>query len=132
MAIQKQQIVDPIWASPSWPDHLPGAAEMRLAYGDIADELVVLFDTSLHGDAVFIWVATPDFDYAAIKVEMETAEVIGVMVYPLRAFAVKLHPSWSEAADAIPPSHIAEHVVKEIFALYQRYGIEPVFDDRSS
>lgn len=110
--------------NPTWPDRLPDASTMRLVYGKFADELVVHFVDERHRFPVYVPIATPDYDYAAVEVDGRTGEIIGVMVYPLAAYAVKWHPAWRAAAKPNPDLSVAARIVSDIKDLFDRYGIE--------
>ena len=123
MAIAKPELTDQVWETPVWPQTIPGADGLRPVYGPDADELVVLFEEDCGRDAYFDFIATPDVDYAAVKVDMISGQVIGVMVYPLAAWAVKLHAAWSGAVVPDPPPDAARRIVLDIKQLYDRYGL---------
>jgi hypothetical protein len=110
--------VDPIW-----PEPIPGSANLRLAYGVDADELVVHFTNVSPESAIVEFIATPEADYAAVKVDPATGEVTGVLVYPLAALAVARHPAWRPALSPSPPALIAGRIVNDIKRLYDRYGL---------
>ena len=75
---------------------------------------------------IFDSIATPgEVDYAAIKIDMGSAAVIGVLVYPLAAWAVERHPEWREATAPNPPPDVARRIVLDIKELYDRYGRTP-------
>jgi hypothetical protein len=123
--------LDPsVYDNPIWPDRLPRTNALRLLYGEFADELVVLFDEKRHQDPVYVLIATPDYDYAAIKVDGATGEVVGVMVYPLAAYAVERHPAWQAATEPNPDPAVAARIVSDIKDLFDRYGIETGSDER--
>jgi hypothetical protein len=97
---------------------------MRLLYGKIADELVVHIVDERYRFPVYVLIATPDYDYAAVEVDGLTGEVIGVMVYPLAAYAVERHPAWHAAAKPHPDPSVAARIVRDIKGHFDRYGIE--------
>ena len=123
MAIQRSHVVGPERPNPVWPDRLSDPATMRLIYGEFADELVVLFDDRVYRDAFYAWVTTPENDYAAVKIDGSSGRVIGVMVYPLAAYAVTLHPAWTAATTPDPQPSVAERIVADIKQLFDRFGI---------
>jgi hypothetical protein len=85
----------------------------------------VLFEEGRGREGYFDFIATPDRDYAAIKIDMDSGAVIGVLVYPLAAWAVKRHPAWRNALSPDPPPEIARRIVLDIQELYDRYGRTP-------
>ena len=126
MAVARPEQVDQVWENPIWPETIPRADCLRLVYGDFADELVVLFEEGRGRDAYFDFIATPgDVDYAAIKIDTISGYVIGVMVYPLAAWAVDVHPAWRDAMEPDPPPEIRRRIVLDIKQLYDRYGRLP-------
>lgn len=106
-----------------WPEPLPRVPDLILHYGVDADELVVLFRGKSQDTAIVEFIATPDDDYAAIKVNAYTGEVVGVLVYPLEALAIKRHPHWSRVLEPNPSPATAEHIVTDIRALFDRFGL---------
>jgi hypothetical protein len=120
-----------IYDHPIWPDRLPDASSLRLIYNDYADELVVLFDEFRHFQPAFVLIADADYDYAAVKVDGRTGKVVGVMVYPLNAYAIKRHPTWRAATKPNPDSSVATRIVNDIKDLFDRYGIETGADERN-
>lgn len=131
MATQHTQIAQCVYDNPIWPDRLPDAKALRLLYGDRADEMVVLFDKKRHQDPAYVLIATPEYDYAAVKVDGVSGEVVGVMVYPLAAYAVERHPEWQAATKPNPDPAVAAHIVSDIKALFDRYGVEPGSSDQN-
>jgi hypothetical protein len=123
MAIAKPAQVDHVWDKPVWPPTIPSAERLRLLYGSDADELVVLFAEGRGRDGYFDFIATPNLDYAAIKVAMDSGMIIGVMVYPLAAWAIERHPAWRGALLPNPPAEIARRIVLDIKDLHSRYGL---------
>jgi hypothetical protein len=99
-----------------------------LVYGSFADELVVLFEEGLGREGYFDFIATPDLDDAAIKIDMASGAVIGVLVYPLAAWAVERHPSWRNTLAPKPPPEIARRIVLDIKELCDRYGLNSASD----
>jgi hypothetical protein len=124
LAVQQTHVDPSVYDHPIWPDRLPGADSLRLIYGDYADELVVLFDDIRRFRPAYVLIATPDYDYAAVKVDGMTGNVVGVLVYPLAAYAVKLHPEWRAATKPHPDPSVAARIVSDIKDLFDRYGIE--------
>ena len=119
----------PPWANPIWPDQLPDPTSLRLLYGSVADELVVLFENA-RGQAAYVdFIDTPDVTYAGVKVDMHSGAVIGVHVYPLAALAVELHPAWRRALMPDPSPRIANRIVTDIKQLFERYGTGREDDD---
>ena len=86
--------------------------------------MVVLFDTVHHFGPAYVFIDTPDYDYAAVTVDGATGEVVGVLVYPLAAYAVKRHPAWHKATQPNPDLSVTARIVRDIKDLYDRYGIE--------
>ena len=111
--------------SPIWPRALPDANRLHPAYGRFADEFVVLFGEDRHLEGYFDVIATPSLEYAAIKIDTMAGEVIGVLVYPLAAWAVKVHPAWRQAMAPYPSPAVARRIVLDIKDLYDRYGRTP-------
>jgi hypothetical protein len=130
MAVSKSDLEFSVYDDPHWPDRLPEAKTLRLIYGAEADEMVVLFDNDRHHWPAFVFVDTPDYDYAAIKVDGATGDVVGVMVYPLAAYAVEKHPEWRAATKPNPGPTVAARIVSDIKDLFDRYGIETGPDER--
>jgi hypothetical protein len=130
MAVSKSDLEFSVYDDPHWPDRLPEAKTLRLVYGAEADEMVVLFDSDHHHWPAFVFVDTPDYDYAAVKVDGATGDVVGVMVYPLAAYAVEKHPEWREATKPNPDPMVAARIVSDIKDLFDRYGIETGPDER--
>lgn len=128
MATQRTRVDPSVYDNPLWPERLPDARALRLVYGFDADEMVVLFDDVLHTNPAFVYVDTPDYEYAWLKVDGVTGDVIGIMVYPLVAHAVEFHPHWRAAALPNPSPEVAERIVRDIKALYDRYGIPDDLD----
>lgn len=126
MAIAELELVGQVWDNPVWPEAIPSADRLRLVYGDFVDESVVLFEDARGRDAYCDFIATPDdVDDAAIKIDMGTGAVIGVMVYPLAALAVDVHPAWRGAMEPNPPPEVRRRIVIDIKELYDRYGRLP-------
>lgn len=125
MVIARPELTPPPWANPIWPDPLPKSRDLRVLYGAVADELVVLFDDVQRPPGIFDFIDTPDETYAAIKIDMQTGAVIGVLVYPLTALAVRLHPDWRAAGKPNPSPDIANRIVMDIRRLYDQYGPLP-------
>lgn len=126
MAIAKPEQVRHAWDTPLWPESVPIADHPRMVYGGFVDELAVLFEGDRGRDGFFDFIATPgDVDYAAIKVDMNSGAVIGVMAYPVAARAVGRHPAWREAMASDPPPETARRIVLDIKELYDRYGRTP-------
>jgi hypothetical protein len=130
LAVENPWLAQPDWNRPSWPDQLPDSGDLRLIYGEVADELVVLFDAKLHRDSWFDWVATPEYEYAAIKIDGTSGQVIGVLVEHLVAYAVEKHPAWLAAAASEPNPEVASRIVNDIKDLFDRYGTEPSEPER--
>jgi hypothetical protein len=130
LAIRHTQLETCVYDNPIWPDRLPDANALRLLYGELADEMVVLFDAARHQDPAYVLIATPDYDYAAVKVDGATGEVVGVMVYPLAAYAIEKHPEWRAATKPNPDPAVASRIVNDIKDLFDRYGIETGSDER--
>ena len=128
MAVVKPEQIGQVWDIPVWPQAVPNADRLRLVYGSIADELVVLFEDGRGSDGYFDFIDTPDLNYAAIKVDMVSGEVIGVLVYPLAAWAVEQHPAWKDAMTPNPPPAIARRIVLDIKDMHERYGLTPETD----
>jgi hypothetical protein len=115
-------------ATPIWPSTMPDPTNMKVVYGADADELVVrFFPDRKYGLVVVDPIADPH-DYAALMVEYETKAVIGVHVYPLLAFAIAQHPSWSALAQIAPRPAAIAGIVADIRALYERHGLAPLID----
>jgi hypothetical protein len=108
---------------------LPRRAALQLRYGAIADELVVRFDQLRHRGEFVVPIMTPVEDYAGLLVDGADGHVVGVHVYPVAAYAVKQHPTWREAIGSDPRPEVAERIVRDIKALYDRYGIDTDPDD---
>ncbi|MGH2613915.1 MAG: hypothetical protein ACRDJC_01645 [Thermomicrobiales bacterium] len=125
MAISKRELTQPIWANPIWPDPLPEPDDLRMVYGAEADELVVLFRNARHSAPVFDFIDTPDVSYSAVKIDMESGAVIGVLVYPLAAFAIERHPDWRPASAPNPLPAVASRIVTDVKHLYDQYGLVP-------
>ena len=126
MAIAKPEGLGQVWDNPVWPETIPSDDRLRLAYGSFADELVVLFEDGRGRAAYFDFIATPgEVDYAAVKIDMDSGTVTGVMVYPLAAWAVEKHPAWREAMESHPSPNLARRIVLDIKELYDRYGRNP-------
>lgn len=123
MAVAKPELEETLWSNPVWPDPMPEPGSLRLLYGAYADELVVLFDDEKHPAVYFDFIATLDQDYAAIKINMQSGDVIGVLVYPLAALAVERHPAWRAAMGTNPPPHVAGRIVQDIKQLYDQFGV---------
>ena len=71
MALKRRSRHAAAWESPTWPRALPDAASMDVAYGVLADELVIRFDPDQQFEmAVVMPVTTPDIDYAGLLVEI--------------------------------------------------------------
>jgi hypothetical protein len=102
---------------------------MRLLYSDYADELVIRFDEERHHVPVYVLIATPDYDYAAVKVDGATGDIVGILVYPLAAYAAKRHPAWRAATKPNPDPSVAARIVNDIKDLFDRYGIETGSDE---
>jgi hypothetical protein len=130
MAVSKSEQEFSVYDNPHWPERLPEAISLRLIYGAEADEMVVLFDTVRHHRPAFVFVDTPDYDYAAVKVDGATGDVVGVLVYPLAAYAVERHPAWHRATQPNPDPAVAARIVNDIKDLFDRYGIETGSDER--
>ena len=128
MAVAKPEQLGPCWDIPAWPETIPNADRLRLIYGSFADELVVLFEEGRGCEGYFDFIATPDRDFAAIKIDIDSGAVIGVLVYPLAAWAVKRHPAWRGAMAPNPPPDLARRIVLDIKDLHDRYGLTPEFD----
>jgi hypothetical protein len=128
MAVAKPEQVGGTWDYPVWPPTNPSADRLRLVYGSFADELVVLFEEGLGREGYFDFIATPDLDDAAIKIDMASGAVIGVLVYPLEAWAVERHPSWRNTLAPKPPPEIARRIVLDIKELCDRYGLNSASD----
>jgi hypothetical protein len=125
MAMKEPTKTETALENPHWPATLPDSG-MRVAYGKIPDELVVRFSPERYHDMVVVApIATPDLDYAGMLVADDTSEVLGIHVYPLAAFAVKRHPSWRALMEAEPSAEAVLQIVKDIRALYERYGLDP-------
>jgi len=125
LAVAKPELEEKIWSDPVWPDPLPEPASLRLLYAAEADELVVLFDDQRYPAVYFDFIGTLDEDYAAIKINMRSGDVIGVLVYPLAALAVERHPAWRPALAPNPPQAVANRIVMDIKDLYDRCGLIP-------
>jgi hypothetical protein len=125
LAIQKPQLNLEVLDNPVWPDRLPGAEALQLVYGNEADELVVHFVNVRYRNPVYVLISTPDYEYTSVEVDGVTGEVIGVMVYPLAAYAVEKHPAWRAATKPNPDLSVAALIVSDIRNLFNRYGIEP-------
>lgn len=124
MAIKRQEVTDPPWTSPVWPDLLPDPAGMKVVYGALADELVIRFSPDRTFNTVVVPVTTPDEDYAALLVAMDSGAVVGIHVYPLLAFAVQLHPAWRILAKKDPQPESVARIVADINELFGRYGVD--------
>lgn len=125
MAIERQDVSESEWGRPDWPDPLPDPAAMRLVYSAFADELVVNLADPVDCSPYYAWIATPKYEYAAVKIDGSSGKVIGVMVELLAAHAVSKHPAWQAATEANPPDSVVERVVADIKQLFDQYGLEP-------
>lgn len=125
MAGRKSEVTVFSLADPTWSDPLPDPGDLRLIYGVEADELVVLIDGTQHSPAYLAFIGTADEVYAAIKVDMHSGAVIGVLVYPLAALGVERHPEWRAAMAPNPRSSVAKRIMMDIKQLYDRYGLIP-------
>ena len=126
MAMKKTATAENPWDNPIWPEQLPDAKAMRVAFGAFADELVVRFaDRRHHAMVIVVPVATPEYDYAGMLVAEDSGAVLGVHVYPLVAYAVEIHPAWQQLAEPDPEPAAVLRVVEDIRALFDRHGIDP-------
>jgi hypothetical protein len=123
MAMKKPAAAASALDDPVWPDTIPDTG-LCVRYGVLADELVVRFsDRRYHDVVVVVPIATPDHDYAGLLVAADSGAVLGVHVYPLATFAVKRHPGWRPLREQEPPPAVVGSLIKDIRALYDRYGI---------
>ncbi len=130
MAMRQHVVETPLWTAPIWPETLPTPDSMRVVYGAYADELVIGFFPGRRYDLVVVVpVNTPDHDYAGVMVDGESRAVVGVHVYPLMAFASRMHPSWAGMANTPPAPETIAGVVDDIKSLLDRYGAAPPEDD---
>ena len=89
-----------------WPEIPPDPARVRLAYGPLADELVIHFGGEAVPDVVDPMDAPAPGWLSVLLAEGpdETAgdEVIGLQVYPLLAGAATERPAWRVLAVGAP------------------------------
>jgi hypothetical protein len=113
---------------PVWPSAMPDPANMKVVFGAEADELVVRFFPGRKYELVVVDPVADPHDYAALMVDDETRAVVGVLVYPLLAFAIAQHPGWAALAAADPPPTAVAGIVADIKALHERHGLAPLID----
>lgn len=121
------------WATPVWPSEPPDPARVRVAYGPIADELVVRFAATAGRPAVVVAIETPDRDYAFVLADAQTGAVVGVQVDnlravvggqvdDLRAVVGRLHPDWTRLAEPAPSVTAVAAFLADVRGLLARHG----------
>ena len=103
---------------------------MRILYGCIADELVVRFASDGGHGEIVVPVKTPNVDDAGLLVAAGTGAILGIHVYPLRAFAVQRHSARRAAAEPNPGTEGANLIVTDIEDLFDGYGVDDPDEDR--
>lgn len=77
---------------PRWPDiaSLPERAE--LDYDPVTDSLLIAFDRTRPAEHAYL--ETGDEDYVALRLALDTGEVVGIVVEDLNRGTLARHPSW--------------------------------------
>ncbi|MGH2533416.1 MAG: hypothetical protein ACRDJW_14045 [Thermomicrobiales bacterium] len=77
---------------PWWPDieSLPARAE--LDYDPVTDCLLVAFDPTRPAEHLYL--DTDDHGYVALRLALDTAEVVGIVIEDVNTVALNRHPSW--------------------------------------
>lgn len=108
------------WAHPRWPGEAPDPARVVIAYGELADELVIGFDGPPGG--IVVPLASPAAD-VAVLVDPETGVIVGAQVDNLRLMADSRCPGWRRLTEPSPPGAAIVSFVATVKALFGRYGV---------
>lgn len=123
MALTRIQSEQSRWMTPRWPGALPPAETLQAVYGADADELTLRFLNTPNRDIVVLWLATPKIEYAGLMVDEHSGDVVGVLIDYLAGDTHLRHPAWRAAAEPDLPPETAASIVKDVQALYDRYGL---------
>ncbi|MGH2561466.1 MAG: hypothetical protein ACRDJH_20570 [Thermomicrobiales bacterium] len=82
---------------PWWPEieSLPARAE--LDYDPVTDSLLVAFDPTRPAEHFYL--DTGAHGYLALRLALDTAEVVGIVIEDLNTVALSRHPSWQRLVE---------------------------------
>ena len=82
---------------PWWPDTTTLPARAELDYDPVTDNLLVAFDRSRPAEHAYLEIG--DHDYVALRLALDTGEVVGIVIEDFHTVALDRHLSWRQLVE---------------------------------